>query len=1324
MTTGTSSLTPLGLPLDQPGTVLVEASAGTGKTHALTTLVARLVVEEGRDIDEILVVTFTRAATAELRDRIRRTLKSAREAVQAAMEQQGFGCEPQARELLERWTGPAGVDLEQSVRRLDAALQDIDRASVYTIHGFCQRVLGDLAFEGGFPFGFEVSSDDGDLTSGAVRDFWRRRLYDASLALVRYAADNEFLPGALAQWIAAGRTKPGLRVTGAEPPARPLEAQEAEWRSVFEDTRAQWEVHGEAFGHEMCEGAWLNRSRYRTARVVKQLDFVAASFASPEPRLWKQDAASWFGRERVSGACRKNAALPENSLFDDFDLLEEASRPLRAAFDEWLRWARGELITEVRGAARRRVREERRLRYDDLLIEVEAALGNPGGVRLAESIRRTHPCVLIDEFQDTDQVQARIFARVYGDAGRASGDAHPAPASLVVVGDPKQSIYRFRGADIFAYLGIRRRASQVLALDRNWRSVPGLVAAVNELFGAPLPFALPEIGYRPVAVAGAEEMPLRIAGEGACPPFALRLFPPGPLDKPWNKGDANRMTAEAAASEIAGLLDPGPENAREGTESETAPDGEALRGSDIAVLVRTRRQGRLIAKALHEHGVRAAEVSDENVFDSREAEQLERLLRCLAEPVAETEVRGALAGDLFALDTADLIAMDEDDEVWSEWRQRLRAWRRCWKKRGIGALLLRLLEIEGGAERLLRHRDGTRRLTNYRHLAELLLEVETASRPSPSGLAAWLGRRRQAGSRDREESGLLRLDSDERLVRIVTVHGSKGLEFPVVFCPFAWDVPDPKRRGADPDVAYHERADEGYREVLDLAPNEAARGAARVEEFSESLRLLYVALTRAKRRCIVTWGKIKGAPRSPLAWLLHRGPQWRVAPECGVSEDGSEGGTQRSSHGPADETTIAREHAEAATTTGGRPECAPEESKDPAEAVTRAFAASPELVVALDAVELRFESLEWSEWRDEVQAFADRCPGAVSFSVLDPAETRPAPPDAHPLPALAAREPARPLRRIRQMTSFSALSAEGARATGATAHALVDRPDHDAGDTPSLRAGEGGDTSRGEDAEHSAFTFPRGAAAGSCVHRVFERLDRTSAGDPAPDLDAACRDALRDFGFDDAWHPILRTMIEGTRAVRLHEPGPSGASDTAGFRLADPVRRIAEMEFHFPVADLIRGRLAACLEEHGYPHPFGDDTGSAAAGDRAPIDGFLRGFVDLTVEHEGRWYIVDYKSNWLGADLADYAPAALRRATFASGYPLQYLIYLVALHRHLGVRLPGYDYERHVGGVFYLYLRGIDPAAGMSRGVYFDRPSRVCIQALDDCFRGTASVFG
>ena len=1435
MTTGTTSPTPLDLPLERTGTVLVEASAGTGKTHALTTLVARLVVEEGREIDEILVVTFTRAATAELKDRIRRTLGTAREAVQAAMEQRGCAAESQARDLLARWTGSAGVDLGQSARRLDAALQDIDRASVYTIHGFCQRVLGDLAFEGGFPFGFEVSGDDRDLTEGAVRDFWRRRLYDASLMLVRYAVDNEFLPGALAQWAAAGRTKPGLRIAGAEALERPLDACEAGWRSVFEATRARWDGYGDAFRREMREGKWLNRSRYPARTVKRRLDLVEKSFASPEPRLWDEGIASWFGRERISGACRKNATVPDNPLFDDFDLLEEAARPLRAAFERWLRWARAELIGEVRAAARRRVRVERRLRYDDLLIEVEAALDSPGGVRLAESIRRAHPCALIDEFQDTDQVQARIFSRVYGEAGRARDGACAAPGSLFVVGDPKQSIYRFRGADIFAYLGTRRRASRVLALDRNWRSVPGLVEAVNELFSAPLPFALPEIGYRAVTAARNAERPSRVAGECEREPLALRLFPPGPDERPWNKGDASRMAAEAAASAIAGLLDPEPKETGESAAGEAAPGGEGWRGSDIAALVRTRRQGQLVARALRERGVRAAEMSEESVFESSEAEQLERLLRCLAEPATETEVRGALAGDLFALDTADLLAMDEDDEVWSTWRERLHAWRQCWETRGIGALLLRLLESEGGAERLLRHREGARRLTNYRHLAELLLGVEAGSRLTPAALAGWLGRRRQTETRGREESVLLRLDSDEQLVRILTVHGSKGLEFPIVLCPFAWDVPDPARRGTDTDVAYHEGAGESYREVLDLDPDGAVRDAARVEEFSESLRLLYVALTRAKHRCVVTWGQIKGAERSPLAWLLHRGPEMRA----GIADMGSGRGDAEDADSPTlsdigSRPAVAKQRAPAGPGHGARTPTPAETIQDrktpprregtsamdsrfrgndvevasgavsviPAEAgiherreamgnskraaerssddpvyESARFAASPDIADALDAVEQRFKDLAWSEWRDEVRAFAARCPSAVSVSALEPDEARPRSPEARPPPALEARVPVRPLRRIRQMTSYSALSAEGARATGASAHALVERPDHDAGDAPSPRAGEEGDVLSGEDAARSVFTFPRGATAGSCLHGIFERLDRMPSGGSVPDLDALCRDALRDFGFEDHWRPVARAMIERARTVRLHEPRepereatapdpsstpmagahpahddetgegnhdrkergaaaaplPDGARRTGealrsgpdrGFRLADPIRRIAEMEFHFPVAGLVRGHLAACLAEHGYPHPFGDDTESGEAGERPPIDGYLRGFVDLVVEHQGRWYIIDYKSNWLGPDSASYVPAALRRATFAGGYPLQYLVYLVALHRHLGARLPDYDYERHMGGVFYLYLRGIDPAAGMSRGVYFDRPSRACIQALDDCFRGTASMVG
>lgn len=1249
--------TPLELPLDRSGTVLVEASAGTGKTHALTTLIARLVVEAGREIDEILVVTFTRAATAELRDRVRRTLRAAR----LVVDEGGAAGDPQAQELHARWTGPAGVDLAQAARRLDAAIHDIDRASVYTIHAFCQRVLSDLAFEGAFPFGFEVSGDDPEVTADAVRDFWRRRLYDASPVLVRYAVDNEFLPAALSEWAARGRTKPGLHVVSAEAPAAPPELREAEWRAVFEAGRAGWETHGDAFRTEMREGAWLHRGRYRRTRVEERLAFMERAFAAPEPRLWKADIAGWFGREKVTSACRRGFAVPDNPLFDAFDALEEAARRLQAACDDWLRWARGEMLAEVREATRRHAREERRLRYDDLLTEVEAALGREGGARLARSLRRAHPCALIDEYQDTDRIQARIFTRVYGEAGRAADGDTRAPASLFVVGDPKQSIYRFRGADIFAYLGTRHRAERVLTLDRNWRSVPGLVAAVNEVFAAPLPFAIPEIAYRAVSAARDGAGPLRVAGEDESRPLMFQLLPAAQDGKPWNKGDAGPAAAEAAANEIVRLLRPSAEGAMGTARHGAQLDGEALQGSDIAVLVRTRHQGQLVARALRDRGVRAAEIGDESVFDTREAEHLERLLRCLAEPVPERELRGALAGDLFALDTPALHAMDEDDEVWSGWSARLRAWQSDWEARGVGALLLRLLEHEGGAERLLRHRDGVRRLTNYRHLAELLLDAETASRLSPSGLAAWLGRRRRVGERGRDESALLRLDSDEQLVRILTVHSAKGLEFPVVFCPFAWHVPDSRRGARAPGVAYHERVDGAYREVLDLNPSDEARGAAEREEFSESLRLLYVALTRAKYRCVVTWGQTRDAERSPLAWLLHRDRAGRA--ESGTADE----------HDPV---------------------------------------AAPEAVDALDAVARRFKDLDWRQWREEVDELAARCPEGISVEVLDPEELPP-PRRAEPRPpALATRGPVRVLRRIRQMTSFSALSAESARAAGAAAHALVEGPDHDARDTLAPRPGEDGEGAPGDGAPRSAFTFPRGARAGSCLHRVFERLDQAPPGDPHPDLDAVCRDALLEFGFEDEWRPVVRTMVERTRTLRLH------ANGAKGFRVADPVRRIAEMEFHFPVSGLTRRRLAACLTEHSYPDPFGDDAGGVDAGDPPPIEGFLRGFIDLTVEYEGRWYLLDYKSSWLGPAAEDYAPPALARATQANGYPLQYLIYLVALHRHLGARLPGYDYERHAGGVFYLYLRGIDPAAGMSQGVYFDRPSRACIEALDACFRG------
>ena len=1287
------------------GMTLIEASAGTGKTHELTTIVARLLVEQDLGLGEILVVTFTRAATAELRDRIRRTLRSVHRVVGG---DESAGADPQAEALLAGWREKASFDRETAARRLEAALLEIDRANVFTIHGFCQRVLSDLAFDGGFPFGFEVSGDDAELVATAARDSWRRRVYRVSRTLAGYAMEREFRPDELTQWVRAWRGKPDLRIVGGDALPAPIEAYEGRWRGALDEVRAEWKLHGEAFLAEVRDGEWLNRSRYRLPRITSELVFLETLLAHPEPDLPKEGTFGRYGTKALAAACKKRYELPSNLLFDAFDRLEAASAELRAAFDAWLRRARHEVLEEARESIRHRVRRDRRPGYEDLLLEVHDALQGEGGERLAERIRGKFPCALIDEFQDTDPVQARIFMLIYGggeaggaaggwiarearesgaeDAVRADGPRREAAAggreappradrvagsgALRVVGDPKQSIYGFRGADVFAYLRAREAASEARALTRNWRSVPALVEAVNAMFDRPNPFAVHEIEYRPIEPARERRDPLRVEDDDG--PLRFRLLPAPADEKPWPKEKAAPLAAADAADGIARLLARAAEGEATIEERTTAGEGglRPVTGADIAVLVRTREQGRRVADALRARNVRSIEIGEASVFASREAEQMERLLWSLVDPGRDARVRGALAGDLFGLDAAALFALEEDEEDWSGWLERLRAWRTEWEADGIGRLLRRLVEAEGVAARLLRYPDGARRLTNIRHLADLLHQAEAESRLAPSALAAWFSRRR-ADERTRDEEAELRLESDEQLVRIMTIHVSKGLEFPIVFCPFAWDGRGPARNRSA-HAAYHAPGAEGYRAVLDLAPGEEARAAAWREELSESLRLLYVALTRAKYRCVVTWGQVNQAGHTPLAWLLHN-----------ADRDGMDA------------------------------------------------AADPDAVdAAIAATAARFQDLGHAALHEEVRAFAGPHAGRISVSVIAPGETvRPPVVDESP-PALAARRLGRPLRRVRQMTSYSALSAAAEPATVLPAPNPpgAESPDHDQHEAPEPpepaeepATGTGGRT---------AFTFPRGAAAGSCLHQIFERLDtRPPRAGAEADLEAICRDALRDFGFDDEWADVARAIVEATRAVRLAEPGwrapdagaasgesrPPDGSD--GFRLVDPLPRLVELEFALPVAGLDRGRLASLLLEHGYPNPFPASSERPEDEPAPPIDGFLRGFIDLVVEHRGRWYIVDYKSNWLGPSPEDYGPDCVAAAMRSRSYPLQYLLYLVALHRYLGLRLPGYDYERHIGGVFYLFVRAMDPAAGMGRGVYFDRPDSSCMDALDTLFR-------
>ena len=1254
--------TPLDAPLSA-GRTLIEASAGSGKTRAITTLVARRVVEQGLEIDRILVVTFTKLATAELRQRIRGIFREIQDACGSSPEN-GDG---QAKELLEKWRGMKELSEKTLKDRIDLALLDIDRANILTIHGFCQRALAEFAFETGFSFGFEVGGSETGIVQSVVRDIWQRRCRECSPVLAKILTQEKFNPAKLAGWFESIRAKRFFEIKGV--PKNFIDPADAEnqCRAALQSALNTWREHGGSYCRIMKETDALHGGSYPRKKTDENLAWIEGIFNKgdlPADIGRLKGIAGYLGEKNTSGKLKKGRLLPDNPMFEAFDELAAACGALQKAFNDWFAHFRKLLIDEAGDEIARLIRHERNLGYDDLLIEMREALNGDGGETLAASLRGRFPVALIDEFQDTDPTQAQIFHSIYSDSREDGAPEHSGEpktqSALYLVGDPKQSIYAFRGADVFAYLSAQKDSNSQLLLKQNWRSTPHLVEAVNTLFKAERAFAIDEIDFTPAEPGRDNETRLEIDGETPHP-LIFRL----PEDQE-NNDNAAAIAVNDTANDIVLLLNSARAgNARIGT--------DPLKASDIAVLVRTRAQGSQIAQALRRRGARSVEVNESSVFAAREAGQIHRLLLAVANPGRQAFRRAALTGDLFGLDGEQLLALNEDDECWSRWTRQFAVWRDCWRAKGVGAMLRAAVDSEAGARKLLRYADGPRRLTNLYHLTELLQEAEAENRFSPARLLAWFNLRlrgRADAKNADEDAATLRLDSDEDLVRIMTIHKSKGLEFPVVYLPFAWFSPQQGGKKSAGPLSYHlrgrEPGDGTFPTILHLVPDGEDDAKRQLEEFGDSLRLLYVALTRARERCVVTWTRVTskvGKQLPPLAWLTR----------C-----------------------IERRDAPLAD----------------ADSVWD-FAVPQAVADAHDEWRTKFRSVNREDFLAGLRAAAEKCPQGIELHETD--ETAIANFDSAADKAesdLSVREFGRVTRRIRQMTSFTALSANRVLPPSAHTPAESEVPDHDQSEADSS-AQSAADEAEEKPPERNAFSFPRGIQVGTCLHRIFEILGERRERE----LETVCEEQLKRAGIDSQWNETARDMVEKTLGTELFEPGRSG------FRLGEIEKRLTELEFCFPVNSLRRADLGELLQQYGYPDLLGDGQDQGQDQSAQTIDGYLRGFIDLTVEHEGRWYILDYKSNWLGGKAEDYDGDRLEAAMSGHRYQLQYLIYLLALHRYLKIRLGGknYAYDRHIGGVFYLFLRGMNPAAGMSRGVWFDRPSRECIEALDEFMGGRGS---
>jgi exodeoxyribonuclease V beta subunit len=1177
------------------GVTLIDASAGTGKTYTIAALVLRLLLEKGIGLEAILVVTYTEAAVDDLKTRVRQKIIEAIAAFTDGVSKDAF-----LAELL-----LAVAERSQAVRRLITALRNFDEAAIFTIHGFCRRVLHEHSLESGVLFDSELLVDQHDLLKEITEDFFRRTFYEAS-PLLAAACFKEFSPATLLNKLGNIHARDDLRIIPVIAGARclrDLTDLECDYQRLFLELASLWPTKRTAVGEMLLGGGVLNGAKYNPRAIPGWLAAMDRLAALDAPPLELFEKFGKFTTSALAAAAKKGAAPPADEFFDLCEKLQSVGWRLHVVLGDYSCYLEAEFFAFVREELQSRKAAAGSHSFDDLLTNLHQALGSEHGPELIRQLNAKYRAAMIDEFQDTDPVQYEIFARIFKTPG----------SLLYLIGDPKQAIYSFRGADIFAYIRAVREVGNRYTLAENWRSVPDLVAAVNAVFnGRPNPFVFAEIDFNPARAAEKPQQPLML-DHGAAPPFQLWAFQRGGLGpdagKLLNKDAARALVLARQTAEVVRLL-------ALGGQGRATVGARPLTAGDLAILVRTNHEARLVQESLAGAGVTSAINSSESLFASREAVELRIILQAMLEAGDSRRLRAALATRLLGGDGRFLDLFAQQDEFLVAWLGKFRQYQEMWGAAGFAVMFGAFLENEGVRSRLLVWPEGERGLTNVLHLLEVLHLAGEERVLGMAGLVKYLSERIVAAGEQTSEAQQLRLESDADLVQIVTIHKAKGLQYPVVFCPFCWEGSRlAAKRQKHKSFLFHDPAAGGELKLdIGSAEVEANRCHAIREELAENLRLLYVALTRAAQCCYLAWGPFSGSGTSALAYLLHAG-----SPEVGDRE--------------------------------------------------------PPAVVDY------LENLSDAEIAADLQRLVARSGGTISLHFVA----------APPAPVLretgAAQGPfscrdftAAPRTNWR-ISSFSALSRrlQTPYAPGPEDIGLA------AGGQPGPPAGD-------------FMDFPRGAGPGSFLHAILEELDFSSAARSARLSFLAER--LLGGGYDSSWLPALAGMVEDL----LHTPLEPDRPDLILAKVG-PAARLNELEFYFPLADFNPAGLDRLLADW-----------AIAGWPAEKIRGFMKGYIDLVFCHGEKFYIVDWKSNFLGRSGSDYQRDNLRRVMAREHYCLQYLIYTVALHRYLRVRLPGYDYEKNFGGVYYIFLRGLDRQFGQGSGIYRDKPPGPLVRELSDLF--------
>ncbi|PKG73852.1 exodeoxyribonuclease V subunit beta [Shewanella sp. GutCb] len=1198
------------------GSRLIEASAGTGKTYTIAGLYVRLLLGHGithaLTCEQILVVTFTNAATGELRDRIRKKIQLAYRCF--------IGLSVDDVLITQLYVATPDCDKAIARKRLDLALKSLDEAAIYTIHGFCQRILADMAFESSLLFESEFTLDDSEYLHHAVRDFWREKCYplDESLAAViqkKFASPDEL----------SRQLRPLLGASSAIAHPLPVAFEKVEANLLQSLSRLKliWpteRAQTEALLHALpLSGVRFGKKADAYPKLAVMLDALDnwVAFGTGLPPQKVLEALSLNGLK-----LNKGGEIPSAQQAPVLAHIERLAGLITDLIPSFLFSAR-------EGIAKRFAQqksERNLLTPDDLLLTLARALTASQDQFLATSIAKRFPVALIDEFQDTDPLQFDIFSQIYQPSAAVS--AHPVTPSalaaetvttanglqlaepqdslsLLMIGDPKQAIYAFRGADIHTYIHAREQTEKHYNLDTNYRSNRQMVDAVNCIFEhRDDPFISASIPFEPVKAASFADTKVLQESKTDKSALRLRILSEDP-EKGLNKTTARQLLASDVADEITRLL-------IEAQQGLCAIGKAALKAKDIAVLVRDRHEANVIKKALEQRQVGSVFLSRDSVFDTIEAREMLLILYAMADPKDERALRSALATSLLGYSAEEIHGFNQDEDKRQVLLEQFATLQQQWLKRGIMPALLNLAGQAKLIERLLYNSEGERRLTDFRHLGELLQQKATEL----DGMSALINWFEQAliGNQPNEESQL-KLASEQNLVQIVTIHKSKGLEYPICFIPFVSLSRGSSKRPAP--MLYHEH----NKLVWDIEQSDEGWDRQKRETLAEDLRLLYVALTRPVLKC-----------------YLYIANHSRLTKSKGMTSQ-------------LNETAIGY------------------------------------LLGIEDKI------CEYSELQSKAQLLAQKDTLAISLTEMTAAGSTPFEEAYLQLPSntdvqveLAPKVLKRPLQTPWRVGSYSGLVKH-------LAHEKV-LPGADDEQFPEV------DIIIDEvDTEASRFSFERGANAGSFMHLVLELIDFTQA---SSGLDEQLPNAMSKYGIDEQWTEVLKDWYMDL----LH--APLATDDSLSLAQLTNQQKLVEMEFYLPITQLNANKLNQLLIDFGY-------SGGLVFDD---LQGMLKGFIDLTFEHNQQYFIADYKSNHLGDSLNVYHYNNMKQAIRSHRYDLQYIIYTLALHRYLGLRMTHYDYDQHIGGCFYLFLRGMSVSEPQS-GVFYDKPPKELIEKLDVLFGKT-----